>query len=122
MTLLKIIATIICIVLVVLLLTKFLVRIVWFLFPYSDISLKLRSHLTAQYVARHLNIGSEQVKNNFGRTYVSLPRKYSFGLSDRDFVEDYFTLVASAIATCGDFSKGAAMWQDDDVVFQFWQN
>ena len=118
----EVLVTIIGIVLAIPLLTKLMIRTVWFLFPYGRFSFWLRSHVIAQYVAVRL-LGRqfpEDVTAIKGRTYVRVPATFLVGLVWDEFWEEHFCELADGIASCGDYSKGAAHLDDEYLIFQFW--
>lgn len=125
--LLKIIASIILILLFLTFASKLLVRIIWFLFPYSGVSLKLRTIVVGKHIARHLTLGEESplcYQNRFGRTCVVIPHSAHGGFSFEDIgyiTEELFSLLAMQLAPHFGYTRGTVFIEDGVSVFQFWK-
>ena len=126
MMFLKIIASVVLILLVVLLASKLIVRIIWFLFPYSSFSLKLRAVVVGQLLARHLALGSESpcfYRNRFGRDCVRITHDEYGGMGSGDIgyiTEKLFGILANGLAKNFGYTRGVVFIENDASVFQFW--
>ena len=123
--LLKTIALIVFILVSALLLSKLFVRIIWFLFPYSALSLKLRLIIVSQILAKHLKLkeAPQYYRNAFGRDCVRIEHSEYGGMNSDDIgyvTEELFNLIASRFADYFGYTRGVVFVEDDASIFQFW--